>query len=527
MTRPSTTCPLSTSDFKLSLRHAAVGLIAQGSADRPWCVQVQTASGSYRLGGKIQNSFVRDMLAEEIMDVVRDTMPAQEGWWNGVNAETNPLPATVGGFALDPYQIDTVHRIQAGGGVMALGCGLGKTMTAVAAAIYRTPKLSKPQYGTLLIVCPLNAIPTWKPLVPELRTYFEQVLISSQDSLHKLKGLNPGISSCVIFDEAHMLGAWSAQRTKLAHFIRWQFTIGICLTGTLLHAGPEKVLSVLDLGVPGAALFGNKYEFGRKFECLVTKTLGARTVTAVERVPSTHRDEFQEYLDTVVVCKNKHSPDVVTSVTIPEQDIVTEITGDVSRTLTEEAVAAARAMMAEKPEEIPSMAGVMHRLSHEGAEDKVDWLLDLIDNTPISTPIVVFATYHATLDLIDNALRNEAVTFVRVDGSVTGKQRVSLIEEFRNGLAKVFLAQTDAASVSMNLQNATISVMFDSTWKAATYEQALARTCRRGQVHRCTQYNLVGNTFQKKVFQKLMAACDFDSQLAEYQEMKQGITNAS
>jgi hypothetical protein len=98
-----------------------------------------------------------------------------------------------------------------------------------------------------------------------------------------------------------------------------------------------------------------------------------------------------------------------------------------------------------------------------------------------------------------------------------------MIEAFKSGRVRVFLAQTDAASVSMNLQNARTSVMFDSTWKAATYEQALARTCRRGQTHACTHYNLIGNKFQREVFKRVMSACDFDSQLAEYQEIQRAI----
>jgi SNF2 family DNA or RNA helicase len=518
--------PFDTSRFKLSLKHPTTGVIAQGSADRPWCVHVQAAAGGYKLGGKIGNSFVRDMLPNEVVDEIRSSLPTREKYWNGVVCEAHPIPVVIDGFELDPYQLDTAVRIQAGGGVMALGCGLGKTLTAVAAALLRTPKIAnpvegKPEYSTLLIVCPLNAIPTWKPMVPWLRTHFEQVLISSQDSLHKLKGLNPSDSSCVIFDEAHGFGAWSAQRTKLAHFIRWQFTIGICLTGTLLHAGPEKVLSILDLAVPGAALFSNKYEFGRKFECLVSKMIGARSVIAVERVPKSMHEEFQNYLDTIVVCKNKHSPDVVQSITIPDQMIVSEITGDVSRSLTDESVQVAREMLAEDPNAIPSMAGVMHQLSHAGTNDKVEWLLQKLEVS--NDPYVVFATYHETLDAIENGLRNEAITFVRVDGGVTGKNRGEMIEAFKSGRVRVFLAQTDAASVSMNLQNARTSVMFDSTWKAATYEQALARTCRRGQTHACTHYNLIGNKFQREVFKRVMSACDFDSQLAEYQEIQRAI----
>jgi hypothetical protein len=480
-----------------------------------------------KLGGRIGPSFVRDIPARDAVYAVNSLLPSRARVWATTLRDPMTIPMTIDGYTLDPYQIDTVAKLRPGGGVLTLGCGLGKTITALAAALALTPpsKIAGNTFDRIYIVCPLNALGTWKPFIPWLKQRFAEVVLISQDSLHKIQAIGATDSSCIIFDEVHGMGAWSAQRTKLAHYVRWQFTVGLCLTGTLLHAGPEKVLSIMDLAIPGAALFGNKYEFGRHFGCLVRKTLGNRSVHSVEKVPAHRLEEFQRYLDRLVVCKNKNSPDVRASVIIPDQDVGMVEIGDTSLSLTLEAVAAAREILAEDPNGVPSMSAVMHRLSHVGTEAKLDWLLEQMHGD--DQQVVVFATYHDTLDQIQARLEHEQILFVRVDGGVTGPARDKKIKAFQDGAARVFLAQSDAASVSMNLQCAKLSVMFDSTWKATVYEQAMARTCRRGQPHRCHHFNLLGNHFQKMVFKRLESACDFDAQVAEYQDIKQGLTLCS
>ena len=103
---------------------------------------------------------------------------------------------------------------------------------------------------------------------------------------------------------------------------------------------------------------------------------------------------------------------------------------------------------------------------------------------------------------------------------MTDDERATVCQEFRDGKHQIMLAQTDAASVSMNLQTARISVMLDTTQKAANFEQALGRTCRRGSTQLCHHFNLAGNRFQQYVFNRLRLAMDFNSSIAEWQDMK-------
>jgi hypothetical protein len=224
----------------------------------------------------------------------------------------HPVPATVGPITLDPYQVDAVKNLSSAGGILALACGLGKTAIATAAALSCGGNLC-------LIACPLNAMGTWRRMIPLLQTRFTEVMVQSIDSLHKLRGLGP-TNSVVIFDEAHLLGDTTARRTKQAHEVRLRFEVGLCLTGTLLHGGIHKALSIQDLAIPGAAGFSSQWKAGEYFRCIVRKQLGTRSVTSLERPAGLAKERVQEYLSRYTQSLTYTSPAVAIDV---EQEVKT------------------------------------------------------------------------------------------------------------------------------------------------------------------------------------------------------------
>ncbi len=124
------------------------------------------------------------------------------------------------------------------------------------------------------------------------------------------------------------------------------------------------------------------------------------------------------------------------------------------------------------------------------------------------------------MDAIEDALKAYEVTYVRVDGNVTGEMRSEAERKFQIGEAQIFLGQIDAACTSMNLQNSTISVTFDCTWSAANYAQFLGRTKRRGQEYETYHYDLVSNRLQEKIIKRVREGRKFDAASAEWIETK-------
>jgi superfamily II DNA or RNA helicase len=435
--------------------------------------------------------------------------PARAAMWaSDQRVDPTKIPPTVGPLTLAPYQIEAVKSLHLGGGVLALSCGLGKTAVAIAAAQVYAPK-------RIWILCPLNAIPTWRANEHLLRAIAPEVYIVSIDSAHHVQCADPEPGGLLIIDEAHLVGEPSARRTKAAHMIRASFDQGLCLTGTLLHGGVHKALSIQDLAVPGAARFSNQWAAGEHFHCLVKKRIGARLVTMLEKPVGPNETAFMDYLSEYVVSMRPTSDIVRQDYQLPAQALSTvkllepwvgldELAADIITSQTN----------AGKP--IPSASAVAHMLCRTGAAEKAQWALDMFSGDPL----VLFANYLDTLNLAEIALNDRGLTYVRVDGSVTDARRVEAQRKFQAGEVQVFLGQMTAASTSMNLFRANISVALDHCWRSADYDQALGRTCRRGQTRDCEHYDLVANRLQQVVVERLRAGRDFDASLAEWQQIK-------
>lgn len=497
---------------------------AVSSSDRPLCSLVSAYAELLRgsaLGGSArllshgeQLSTFERLFAEHDVPLLR-----AESWVLAINRSYVPhtfFPHKVGPFTLDPYQIETIRQTAPSGGVLALGCGLGKTVTAIALAL-RAQMYYSAEAQRTWVVCPLNAIPAWE----RMRAYVPgEYQIISMDSLHKVVDALPSTGGTIIFDEAHLLGEMSARRTKAAHRMRAKFDAGFCLTGTLLHGGIEKALSIQDLAVPGLARFSSRWKAGEFFKCLSRHRIGGRMVTELMRPTGLAKKTFMEYLALGCVSMTKDSAIVRQTMDVPPQEIHTVELGDCTIPLDQLAADCALQML-EEDGDLPNAQAVAHRLCSIGVSEKVDWLLNEMDDPSIQ--VVVFAAYRATLDAVAERLTAEGITFVRVDGDTLGKDRAACEADFQQGKARVFLGQQVAASVSMNLQNAYISVTLDHDWKASNYDQSLARTCRRGQTRTCYHFDLVANKVQQHVVDRLREAADFDASSAEYQDLKRGL----
>jgi len=117
-------------------------------------------------------------------------------------------------------------------------------------------------------------------------------------------------------------------------------------------------------------------------------------------------------------------------------------------------------------------------------------------------------------------LSTAGLTYVRIDGSVTGQKRIEAVATFQAGEADVFLGQMDAACTSIELTRGWRSVAVDHSWKATNYDQALARTARRGQENECHHYDLVANPLQGRIVDRVRQGMQFDASVAEWQAGK-------
>ncbi len=440
---------------------------------------------------------------------------------HGVGREYDPK--TFGhNIVFDPYQWTAMRGLTLAGGVIGAFMGAGKTAMGAGVAIghiRNVRKFDPKKPGRCWILCPLNAMPAWEVAHQcALSLWYAEVKIISIDSAHLYTSIADG--DVLIVDEVHRAGSGSARRTKALHVIRSRFTVSVGLTGTMVHAGVEKCLSIKDLAVPGIALFARNWTAGETFKCLVKKKIGPRTVTALER-PSTELEAFNEWLAFGVQLIPADSKEVQSAFKLPGQDLHEITLNDPWPPLEQDVARVANAVF-EETGEFPHAQAVAHYLARDGIEQKLEWLASELDGAG-AAQIVVFANYRDSLDRAQELLEQLQISFVRVDGDVVGADRAAAQSRFQSGLAQVFLGQIHAASESMNLQNANISLTLDVSWSCIDWSQALARTHRRGQTTPCLHIDLVANRLQARILDRLRQGQDFSAQCAIWQDVKRAL----
>eukprot|EP00043_Microstomoeca_roanoka_P016274 m.165531 g.165531 ORF g.165531 m.165531 type:complete len:1124 (+) comp16425_c0_seq6:464-3835(+) len=119
--------------------------------------------------------------------------------------------------------------------------------------------------------------------------------------------------------------------------------------------------------------------------------------------------------------------------------------------------------------------------------------------------VLIFSQSLKMLDMIATVLRENSLTFSRLDGSVgdvDGRQR--LIDTF-NGDDSIFcmLLTTQVGGVGLTLTGADRVIIFDPSWNPSVDAQAVDRAYRIGQTRRVVVYRLVTcGTIEEKIYRK-------------------------
>lgn len=83
--------------------------------------------------------------------------------------------------------------------------------------------------------------------------------------------------------------------------------------------------------------------------------------------------------------------------------------------------------------------------------------------------------------------------YIRLDGSITIKNRLKLVDEFNatDQSKFLFLLSSKAGGCGLNLIGANRLIMFDPDWNPANDDQAMARVWRDGQKKTCYIYRML------------------------------------
>ena len=120
--------------------------------------------------------------------------------------------------------------------------------------------------------------------------------------------------------------------------------------------------------------------------------------------------------------------------------------------------------------------------NYKGESAKIEELLKIVEETKANGhKMLIFTTYKKALDLIIPKLNNIGISSYYIDGSVSSKKRMELVEKFNHDDTDVFIITLKAGGTGLNLTSATVVIHLDLWWNPQTENQATDRAHRIGQ----------------------------------------------
>ncbi|MCE5220574.1 MAG: DEAD/DEAH box helicase [Clostridium sp.] len=138
---------------------------------------------------------------------------------------------------------------------------------------------------------------------------------------------------------------------------------------------------------------------------------------------------------------------------------------------------------------------------YSGGSSKINIAKELILENIKEHKILLFSQFTSVLSRISHELKLHNVKYSYLDGSVSSKNRVKLVDEFNeNKEIRVFLISLKAGGTGLNLSSADIVIHFDPWWNLSVEDQATDRAHRIGQKHAVEVIKLIAkDTIEEKI----------------------------
>ena len=121
---------------------------------------------------------------------------------------------------------------------------------------------------------------------------------------------------------------------------------------------------------------------------------------------------------------------------------------------------------------------------------KLDFLMEIVpEMVEEGRRILIFSQFAQMLGLIEEALQETGIDFVKLTGQT--RNRSEVIEKFQTGDVPVFLISLKAGGVGLNLTAADTVIHYDPWWNPAVENQATDRAYRIGQDKPVFVYKLI------------------------------------
>lgn len=408
---------------------------------------------------------------------------------------------------LRPYQrvgVNWLHflREHSFGALLADDMGLGKTLQVMCV-----------MQGRTLVVAPTSVLYAWEEQLKKFRPKLKvcryhgasrrldrdaDLVITTYTLLRMEIDLLAGeVWDTVILDESQTIKNPESQVARAAY--RLQGAFKVTLSGTPVENSLEDLWSQMHLLNPG--LLGTRAEFERQFgapirlgDANAAQILRKRVAPFImRRLKRDVARELPPKTEVVLECElDPHERLIYESVLAASR-------GDVMRHLAEES-------------NLLSVLEVLLRLRqaccHVGllpghtavTSSKVRLLIESLQRSiNQGHRALVFSQWTSFLDLAEPELREQGISFGRIDGATVDREGVMRTFQQPEG-SSVLLLSLKAGGVGLNLTAADHVYILDPWWNPAVEDQAADRAYRIGQVNPVLVHRLVArDTVEERV----------------------------
>ncbi|KFW89508.1 DNA annealing helicase and endonuclease ZRANB3, partial [Phalacrocorax carbo] len=401
-----------------------------------------------------------------------------------------------------------IFALQRGGRCMiADEMGLGKTIQAIAISYYYKNE------WPLLIVVPSSLRYPWvdemEKWIPELSPDDISIIQNKTDtgriSTSKVTILGYGLLTSdaqtlvdtlyrqnfkvVVIDESHYMKSRNATRTKILLPIVQKALRAILLTGTPALGRPEELFMQIEALFPRR--FGTWSEYAKKYCNARVRFFGKRTQWDCRG--ASNLDELHQLLSEIMIRRLKN-------------DVLTQLPPKVRQRI---------------PFDLPHAAAknlntifaewekLMRNLNSDATESHFSQVMNLITRMYKETAIakagavkdyikmmlandklkfLVFAHHLSMLQACTEAVIENKVRYIRIDGSVPSAERIHLVNQFQKDPdTRVAILSIQAAGQGLTFTAATHVVFAELYWDPGHIKQAEDRAHRIGQ---CSSVNI-------------------------------------
>jgi hypothetical protein len=387
-------------------------------------------------------------------------------------------------------------------GLLADDMGLGKTLQALCVVRPRT-----------LIVAPTSVLSSWREQVSRFRPGLStslyhgpsrslgdgaDVILTSYAIMRlDIETLSSLEWDAVILDESQTIRNPDSQVARAAFRLKSSFRIS--LSGTPIENSLSDLWSQFHFLQPG--LLGSRAEFEREFAAPIV-------AGSTERAR-----ELKRRVSPFVLRRLKR--DVATELP-PKTEVVLECElSEAERAVYGSVLAGARAQADRYADGGANALSVLEALLRlrqacchcalvpgltDSRSSKVELLLESLRNSrDQGHRSLVFSQWTSLLDLIEPRLREEGLSFVRIDGSTEG--RGDIVESFqRSDGPDLMLLSLKAGGLGLTLTAADHVYIVDPWWNPAAEDQAADRAYRIGQENPVIVHRLVArDTVEERI----------------------------